>query len=56
MRLLLKHKIVFKGVPSSGTRVDPEWIKECEQEKAIWTWSAKKIVLQTELWQSLEVW
>ena len=28
VRLLLKHEIVLKGVPSSGTRVDSKWVKE----------------------------
>ena len=35
MRLLLKCGIVLKGVPSGGTRVDPKWVKELQQEKAI---------------------
>ena len=35
VRLLLKCKIVLKGIPSSETRVNPEWVKELWQEKAI---------------------
>jgi len=42
-RLLLKHKIILKSVPSSGTRVDPKWIEELYWEKAIGLWSVKKI-------------
>ena len=34
-RLLLKHEIVLKSVSSSRTRVNPEWVEELQQEKAI---------------------
>ena len=34
-RLSLKYKIVLKGVPSSGTRVNSRWVEELWQEKAI---------------------
>jgi len=27
-RLLLKYKIVLKDIPSSETRVDPEWVED----------------------------
>jgi len=27
-RLLLKCEIVLKSIPSSGTRVNPEWVEE----------------------------
>jgi len=27
VRLLLKHEIVLKDVPSSGTRVDSKWVE-----------------------------
>ena len=27
-RLLLKYEIVLKGVLSSGTRIDSEWVEE----------------------------
>ena len=34
-KLLLKYKIVLKGIPSSGTRVDSKWVEELWQKKAI---------------------
>jgi len=34
-RLLLKHEIVLKDIPNSKTGVNPKWIKELQQEKAI---------------------
>jgi len=43
-RLLLKCKIVSKGVPSNGTAVDPKWAEELWQKKAIGLWSMKEWV------------
>jgi len=34
-RLLLKCKIVSKGIPYNGTGVNPEWAEELWQKKAI---------------------
>ena len=43
---------MLKGILSGRTGVNPEWVEELQWEKAIWTWSVKKIVLQTELLRS----
>jgi len=52
MRLSLKYKIVLKGIPSSRTRVGPEWVEELWQEKAIGLWNVK-VDVQTELQQRI---
>ena len=40
-RLLLKYGIILKGVLSSRTEVDSEWVEELQQKKAIGLWSTK---------------
>ena len=47
-RLLLKCKIVSKGIPYNGTGVNPEWAEELWQKKAIGLWSVKEWVFVDE--------